>query len=96
MYCCAIYELQFQEGSWTSFLPEVLSLPRIKRYDPNGAVEAEGVETREQVNFLHKNKCDVMQGFYFCRPVPAEVATHVLEEILSEGKSEESQCSATN
>ena len=57
---------------------------------------AEGVETREQVNFLHENKCDVMQGFYFCRPVPAEVATHVLEEILSEGKSEESQCSATN
>ena len=57
---------------------------------------AEGVETREQVSLLHEYKCDVMQGFYFCRPVPAEVATHVLDEILSEGRTEESQCSATN
>ena len=57
---------------------------------------AEGVETKEQVSFLHEHKCDVMQGYYFCRPMPAEVATHVLEEILSEDKLEESQCSATN
>lgn len=57
---------------------------------------AEGVETAEQVSFLHEHKCDIMQGFYFCRPMPAEVATHVLEEILSEDKLEESQCSSTN
>lgn len=57
---------------------------------------AEGVETKEQVSFLHEHKCDVMQGFYFCRPMPAEVATHVLEEILTEGKVKESECSATN
>jgi len=57
---------------------------------------AEGVETREQVSLLHEHKCDVMQGYYFCRPMPAEVAAHVLEEILSEDKLEESQCSATN
>ncbi len=37
---CAISESQFHEGSWMSFLPEILSLPRIKRNDPNGAVEA--------------------------------------------------------
>jgi len=57
---------------------------------------AEGVETKEQVSFLHEHKCDVMQGYYFCRPMPAEVATHVLEEILSEDKLKESQCSATS
>jgi diguanylate cyclase (GGDEF)-like protein len=57
---------------------------------------AEGVETKEQVSFLHEHKCDIMQGFYFCRPMPAEVATHVLAEILSEDKLEESQCSAAN
>jgi len=34
---CAISESQFQEGSWMSFLPEILSLPRIKRSDSNGA-----------------------------------------------------------
>ena len=57
---------------------------------------AEGVETREQVSLLHEYKCDVMQGYYFCRPMSAEVTAHVLEEILSEDKLEESQCSATN
>jgi len=36
----AIPETGFQGGSWMSFLPEILSLPRIKRNDPNGAVEA--------------------------------------------------------
>jgi hypothetical protein len=40
MNSCAIFESQFHEGSWMSFLPEILSLPRIKRNDPNGAVEA--------------------------------------------------------
>ena len=57
---------------------------------------AKGVETKEQVSFLHEHKCDYMQGFYFCRPMPAEVATHVLKEILSEDKLEESQHSITN
>ena len=57
---------------------------------------AEGVETKEQVSFLHEHKCDFMQGFYFCRPMPAEVATHVLKEILSEDKLEEPQHSITN
>ncbi len=36
----AIPETGFQGGSWMSFLPEILSLPRIKRNDTNGAVEA--------------------------------------------------------
>ncbi|HUF20263.1 MAG TPA: EAL domain-containing protein, partial [Burkholderiales bacterium] len=32
---------------------------------------AEGVETREQFDFLHANGCDQFQGFYFSRPVDA-------------------------
>ena len=36
----AISEAQFHEGGWMSFIPEILSLPRIKRNDPNGTVEA--------------------------------------------------------
>ena len=35
----------------------------------------EGVETEEQVHFLQEIGCSMLQGFYYCRPIP-------LEEIL--------------
>ncbi|MCP4253625.1 MAG: EAL domain-containing protein [Candidatus Scalindua sp.] len=57
---------------------------------------AEGVETKEQISFLHKHQCDCLQGFYFCRPLPAEVATQFLKEISSDDMSEEVQCSIAN
>ncbi|MCY6355691.1 putative bifunctional diguanylate cyclase/phosphodiesterase [Clostridium sp. ZS2-4] len=34
-------------------------------------VIAEGVETKEQLAFLKKNVCDIGQGYYFSRPIPA-------------------------
>ena len=33
-------------------------------------IVAEGIETREQVDFLAKNDCDLIQGFYFSKPLP--------------------------
>ena len=41
-------------------------------------VIAEGVETREQVDFLNTLKCDGMQGFYAARPEPADTVSTLL------------------
>ncbi|ADW74491.1 MULTISPECIES: EAL domain-containing protein [Rahnella] len=34
---------------------------------------AEGVETREQVDYLRERRVDSLQGYYFARPMPIEV-----------------------
>ena len=41
---------------------------------------AEGVETKEQVEYLTKLNVKYLQGYYFSRPV----VTEVFEEMLSE------------
>lgn len=33
---------------------------------------AEGIESEDQVDFLAKNGCDLIQGFYFAKPMPIE------------------------
>lgn len=33
---------------------------------------AEGVENEKQLEFLRKNGCDVVQGYYYSRPLPIE------------------------
>lgn len=49
-------------------------------------VIAEGVETREQVEFLRSIDCECVQGYYFSKPVP--VAKY--EEMVEESYREES------
>ncbi len=39
---------------------------------------AEGVETLDHVRFLQEEGADVLQGYYFSRPVPAEECTKLL------------------
>jgi diguanylate cyclase (GGDEF)-like protein/PAS domain S-box-containing protein len=46
----------------------------------NMRVIAEGVETREQMEFLTRHGCDEMQGYYFSRPVDVAAFTALLRE----------------
>jgi|GEM_PF-2289713 len=45
-------------------------------------VIAEGIETKEQLDFLRKNKCDEMQGYLFSKPIPPDE----IAKMLNEGK----------
>ena len=49
-------------------------------------VLAEGVEKKEQVEFLRKMQCDEIQGFYYARPQPYEVYDAMVEKEQSEWK----------
>ena len=43
-------------------------------------INAEGVETLEQLTFLSIEGCDQVQGYYFGRPTPAAEIKRLLEE----------------
>ncbi len=44
-------------------------------------VFAEGVETKEQFNYLKDNSCDIIQGYYFYKPMSASEIILILKNI---------------
>ena len=47
-------------------------------------VVAEGVETAEQMDYLMARECDLLQGYYFERPIPADKVPAALEKNYGE------------
>jgi EAL domain-containing protein (putative c-di-GMP-specific phosphodiesterase class I) len=43
-------------------------------------VVAQGVETKEQADFLRRNSCDQFQGFYLNRPMPGDELAELLRK----------------
>ena len=48
-------------------------------------VVAEGVETKEQLEFLRANNCRFIQGYLIGRPAPGEDVPALIERIEREG-----------
>ncbi|WP_291188164.1 EAL domain-containing protein [Dokdonella sp.] len=46
----------------------------------NREVVAEGVEIEQHLDFLREQGCEVLQGFLFCRPLPAASFENLLQE----------------
>ena len=42
-------------------------------------IVAEGIETRDQVDYLASENCDLIQGFYFAKPMPVEEFEELME-----------------
>ncbi len=49
----------------------------------NLEVVAEGAETLDQIEFLTENKCEIIQGYYFSKPIPSSEMTSILQHASS-------------
>ena len=49
-------------------------------------IVAEGAETERQIMLLKDIGCDLVQGFYFSRPLPAEEFTALFEQEIKNGR----------
>ena len=67
-------------GEDTTIVTAVISMGRSLKL----RVVAEGVETREELEFLRAHQCDEAQGYYFSRPVPAQQFALLLKNGIPE------------
>ncbi len=48
-------------------------------------VVAEGVETAAQLRSLTENNCDIIQGYYFSKPIPEIELTEFIKTHIYDG-----------
>ena len=65
-----------EEGKGKVIVSEAIELAK----KLNMRIVAEGIETREQVDFLAEKECDLIQGYYFAKPMPVEEFEAKVEE----------------
>lgn len=53
-------------------------------------VVAEGVETEEQIEMLREAGCEIVQGYYFSRPLPAEEFVELIKKEMKINRGGES------
>jgi EAL domain-containing protein (putative c-di-GMP-specific phosphodiesterase class I) len=59
-----------------TLVPEIIQMAHKLGYK----VVAEGVEYKEQLDMLHAHECDMVQGYYFSKPLEEEVAIAVAKK----------------
>jgi EAL domain-containing protein (putative c-di-GMP-specific phosphodiesterase class I) len=51
----------------------------------NLRVVAEGIETKEQIDFLRANRCEYGQGYLIARPMPADELESYIQRPIEIG-----------
>jgi diguanylate cyclase (GGDEF)-like protein/PAS domain S-box-containing protein len=65
-----------QDGNNCKITPAIIGIG----HSLNLKVVAEGVENRQQLEFLAQHHCDTVQGFFFSKPVPAETLAEMFKQ----------------
>lgn len=81
-------DMSFVQGIGTCYKDEIIVKSVISLASSFGyETIAEGVETKEQVEFLNQHNCDQLQGYYFYKPMPAVEMEKLLTRGFSENKN---------
>ena len=70
-------EYKENSGREQKILHHIISMAK----DLEITVLAEGVETEQQKDFLKKSQCDIIQGYYYARPMPLDKFTSYINQL---------------
>lgn len=73
--CLKIDKVFLADKKRSMLLSTILNMAKVLGLE----VVAEGVETSRQADWLTAHSCDLMQGFFFCKPLPVDAITDYLK-----------------